>query len=453
MSKKSLILVGALAMFSLQGVFAFQAKETARYFNGPTVQQVASTTANFSLSSAVLSGLTDEEKQGVYFQYYETQLVCIAIYPTPEYCLPKKTEVGKTGVTVTNLKPETSYTVVYKRDNTIRCITTPCPGNEFESLAVEFKTLSSGSVSTTPVPIGNSDNVQITKNLAYKSRGEQVITLQAILIQQGYLTGEPTGYFGILTLKAVKAFQRAHYINPTGFVGPVTRGVLAKLTASPTSSGMAETFEGTVTAFSTACFADGECSITVDGKKVVTTIGWSQAIVGKVTGIPDFGSIENNIGAHAKVYAKKTADGYTLYGSADYYVDITPKTQSKLPEGSAPLGSSSALQNTTWVWQKTLIDGINAISPSKSGVFTVLFGADGNLSGKTDCNGFFGSYSPGSDGFIKFGAFGMSKMYCENSQEQVFINAVQQMTNYVIDASGNLMLKNGKDTMHFVKSN
>ncbi len=451
MSKKSLFLTSALMLLSFQGVLAFQPKETARYFNGPTVKQVTSTTANLSLSQSVLSGLTDEERQGVYFQYYETQLVCIAIYPTPEYCLPKKTEVGKADVTVTNLKPDTSYTVMYKRDNTIRCITTPCPGNEFESLTVEFKTTSSGSAPS--LPAGNSDNVKITKNLSYKSRGEQVVTLQTILIQQGYLTGEPTGYFGVLTLKAVKAFQKAHYINPTGLVGPATRGVLTSLTSNSSANDIAEVFEGTVTAYSTACFADGECSITVDGKKVVTTIGWSQAIVGKVTGIPDFGSIENNIGAHAKVYAKKTADGYTLYGSSDYYVDITPKTQSKLPEGSSPSGNASALQNTTWVWQKTLVDGINAVTPKMPGVFTITFGTDGNISGKTDCNGFFGSYTPGSDGFIKFGAFGMSKMYCENSQEQVFVNAVQQMTNYVIDASGNLMLKNGKDTMHFVKSN
>lgn len=206
MSKKSLILVGALAMFSLQGVFAFQPKETSQYFNGPTVKQVTSTTVNFSLSPTVLAGLTDEEKQGVYFQYYETQQVCIAIYPTPENCLPKKTEVGKTDVTVSNLKVGTSYTVVYKRDNTIRCITTPCPENGFESLAVTFTTVSGdgGVIKDTP-----SGTKHVTANLSIRSRGNQVVALQTILIQKGYMIGSPTGYFGVITLKAVKDFQKA----------------------------------------------------------------------------------------------------------------------------------------------------------------------------------------------------------------------------------------------------
>lgn len=449
MLKKSLVLIPVALLLTIGGVFAFQPKETARYFNGPTVKVLSSSSAAVSLSSSVMSDMTEEEKAGVYFQYFETRQVCIMIYPTPEHCLPKKTEVGKTDVVLTNLKPDTSYTVVYKRDNTIRCITTPCPGNEFESLSVEFMTKASGGDVIKDTPSGSK---QVTKNLGYRSRGEQVVWLQTALIEKGYMTGEATGFFGVLTLKAVKDFQKANNITPTGYVGPLTRAALLTVSINlPVSMG--EAFEGTVTAYSTSCFADGECSITVDGKKVVTTIGWSQQIVGKVTGIPDFGSIENNVGAHAKVYAKKTTDGYTLYGSADYYVEITPKTQSKLPAGSIPSGSGALLQNTTWVWQKTLVDGINAVSPNQSGLFTVSFGVDGNLSGKTDCNGFFGNYTPGSDGFIKFGAFGMTKMYCEGSQESVFINAVQSMTNYSIDASGNLTLKKGADTMYFVKSN
>lgn len=318
MLKKSFYIISFVLALASQSVFAFQSKEIVRYFNGPTVQAITSTTAQVSLSQAVLLGLTDEEKQTIYFQYYETHQVCIMIYPTPESCLPKKTEVGKTNVSLANLKPNTSYTVVYKRDNTIRCITTPCPENGFESLSVEFTTRP--QIETIPSP---PNNVQITKNLFFGSRGEQVVTLQTVLIQQGYMTGHATGYFGIITFKAVKQFQKAHGINPTGYVGPLTRKVLMNMTAaSPVSTNTAETFEGTIISYSTGCFSDGECSITVDGKKIVTTIGWSQMIVGKVTGIPDFGSIESKVGAHAKVYAKKTTDGYTLYGSPDYYVEV-----------------------------------------------------------------------------------------------------------------------------------
>ena len=460
MLKKSLYFLGFLVFATSQSAFAVEAKETQRYFNGPQITSVDSFSARISLSPILLSGMTDEEKKRVYFEYLETNLVCAAIYPTPEACLPKKTEVGKTQVTLTNLKPETSYTIKYKLDNTIRCITTPCPGNEFESLPTEFTTKKSdtkdipASPDAAALPVSSPANaLPITSSLRFKNHGTQVTTLQTVLIQHGYMAGEPTGYFGAITLKAVKEFQKAHGIIPIGFVGPITRAVFNKMiaTSSTTSVNVAELFEGTVTAFSTACFADGECSITVDGKKVVTTIGWSQMIVGKVKGLQDFGSIENNIGAHAKVYAKKTDTGYTLYGSEDYYVEITPSTSSKLTEGSTPSGSSSNLLGTTWVWQKTLVDGINAISPKKSGVFTISFGENGKVSGKTDCNGFFGTYTQGSDGFIKFGPLASTMMYCEDSQESMFTGAVGKVSHYSIDPSGNLVLLSDKDKMFFIK--
>lgn len=304
-----------LTLMTSSAAFAFQPKEISGYFNGPTVASVSSTTANLSLAPAVLTGLSDEEKSAIYFEYTETHQMCIMIYPTPEACLPKKTEVGKTNVAIANLKPGTSYTVTYKRDNTIRCITTPCPGNDFQSLSVEFIT------STSSVPLVNTP--QITRNLFVGSRGAQVTALQNILIANGYMTGSATGYFGNATRKAVKQFQKAYDISPTGFVGQATRAALAKVVVTPPLvSDTSEIFEGTITAYSTACFADGECSITVDGKKIITTIGRSQIIVGEVTGISDFGSIENKVGAHAKVYAKKVAGGYTLYGDTHYYVEV-----------------------------------------------------------------------------------------------------------------------------------
>ena len=287
--------------------YAFQPKEIASYFNGPTISSITPTTATASLSQEVLAGLTDEEKAGIYFEYRETHQVCIMIYPTPANCLPKKTELGKTSVTLTDLKPNTSYTITYKKDNTIYCITAPCPGNGFESSSAEF------------VTANNSTSVSLIQNLFLGSRGSQVILLQTMLVRDGYLSVSPTGYFGPLTFQAVRNFQRDHGVIATGYVGPITRNILNQTVPSPMT---AESFEGTITAYSTDCFFDGECSITVDGKKVITTIGWNQEIVGKVLGIADFGSVANKTGSKAKVYARKTANGYTLYGSADYYIYV-----------------------------------------------------------------------------------------------------------------------------------
>lgn len=79
-------------------------------------------------------------------------------------------------------------------------------------------------------------------------------------------------------------------------------------------------FSGTVDSYSTGCYADGECSITISGKKVTTTLGWHQEVVGKVIGVDSLDDVK--IGAKADVYAKKTDSGYTLYGNKDYYIKI-----------------------------------------------------------------------------------------------------------------------------------
>jgi peptidoglycan hydrolase-like protein with peptidoglycan-binding domain len=279
----------------------------------PVVSAITPTTATVSVPQGMLSTLTAEQKAGLHFEYIPTGQVCIMIYPTPESCLPKKTINGQMSVVLQNLKPSTTYTVSYKVDNTIACITTPCPENGLQSGRVEFTTPASGAGMA----------ATFYRNLQYRSRGDDVAALQDILRSQGYLNTQSTGYFGIATFKGVKAFQKGYMrIAPTGFVGPKTRAVLNALPVPIDTQG--EYFSGTIQTVSTACFADGECSVTIDGKKVVTTIGWSQAIVGSIKGsVSSIGDIETSkIGARANVYAQKTTDGYTLYGNAAYYIEV-----------------------------------------------------------------------------------------------------------------------------------
>jgi peptidoglycan hydrolase-like protein with peptidoglycan-binding domain len=240
--------------------------------------------------------------------------VCIAIYPTPTECLPKKTTPGVTSVKITDLTANTSYTVVYKKDNTIRCITAPCPDNSFTSLSVEFTT----PVNDTGVVVDKP--LTFTKNFGYRARGLDVTKIQTLLIQRGFMKGSATGYFGVQTLRAVKDLQKSYGIMPTGFVGPLTRTALGYEEVNVVSG---EYFEGKITGSSIGCYADGICSISVDGKQVITTIGWSQQVVGRIYGsIDNVGAAEKKVGTHAKVYAQKTTDGYTLYGNKDFYIEV-----------------------------------------------------------------------------------------------------------------------------------
>jgi peptidoglycan hydrolase-like protein with peptidoglycan-binding domain len=69
------------------------------------------------------------------------------------------------------------------------------------------------------------------QNLSFGARGSAVIELQQFLIAQNLLSADSaTGYFGTLTLAAVKRFQLNHGITPqSGFFGPITRGQAAVL--------------------------------------------------------------------------------------------------------------------------------------------------------------------------------------------------------------------------------
>lgn len=82
-------------------------------------------------------------------------------------------------------------------------------------------------------------------------------------------------------------------------------------------------FSGTLEEVNTGCFADGECYIMVDGKHITTLWGWTNEIVGSVKGVAGFGDLESHIGKTINVNANELDPGnYTLYGSADYFVEL-----------------------------------------------------------------------------------------------------------------------------------
>jgi peptidoglycan hydrolase-like protein with peptidoglycan-binding domain len=105
--------------------------------------------------------------------------------------------------------------------------------------------VNTGSAST-PTPTSNAGSVadnntsgqgkvlgasayNFTSNIQYGMNNADVSALQTMLISDGYLKiTAPTGWFGPLTLAAVKKYQAANNLPATGFVGPLTRAVLNK---------------------------------------------------------------------------------------------------------------------------------------------------------------------------------------------------------------------------------
>ncbi len=170
-----------------------------------------------------------------------------------------------------------------------------------------------------------------TKDLYFGMRGMDVTWLQNFLIAK--VAGTPgsllkavgaTGYFGSLTRNALAQYQQEHGIAPAaGYFGAITRAQIMKDSAPSATA----TFSGKISAVDVGCFADGICSVTVDGKEVVLLAGLRADAppVGTLQGVDSIGDLENEIGSTAEVYAAKNPEGsaeYTLYGSASYYVKV-----------------------------------------------------------------------------------------------------------------------------------
>ncbi len=76
--------------------------------------------------------------------------------------------------------------------------------------------------------------VDLKFNLSHRSRDArtngEVSVLQNFLIDEGYLSGKSTGFFGVATRVAVQKFQSEVGISSTGRVGPKTRAEIKKMT-------------------------------------------------------------------------------------------------------------------------------------------------------------------------------------------------------------------------------
>ncbi|MEI6810866.1 MAG: peptidoglycan-binding domain-containing protein [Candidatus Nomurabacteria bacterium] len=81
-----------------------------------------------------------------------------------------------------------------------------------------------------------STSASIDKNLKYGQRDKEVTELQEFLIDAGFLKTTPSNYFGLLTLKAVKTYQKTVDVSPTGYVGLLTRQKINDSIASDVAS-------------------------------------------------------------------------------------------------------------------------------------------------------------------------------------------------------------------------
>lgn len=63
----------------------------------------------------------------------------------------------------------------------------------------------------------------LRRNLAQGASGDDVVSLQEFLREQGYFSANATGYYGPLTASAVARWQTSQGVDSVGIVGPLTR--------------------------------------------------------------------------------------------------------------------------------------------------------------------------------------------------------------------------------------
>ena len=98
------------------------------------------------------------------------------------------------------------------------------------------------------------------------------------------------------------------------------------------------------------------------------------------------------------------------------------------------------LQMTTWYWVTTVYNDGTVHTPVKPDVFSLTFGDDGNVNVTTDCNNLRGNVVV-DENRIQFGQMMSTRMYCEDSQEQLFSKMLDNISSYFFTDRGQLVLE------------
>ena len=77
--------------------------------------------------------------------------------------------------------------------------------------------------------------------------------------------------------------------------------------------------------------------------------------------------------------------------------------------------------------------------------FTVVFSADGRISGRGSCNRIMGSYKADAKGALEISKLGATRMACPDpARENAFIEMLEGTTHYEMDGPMLLLLRDGE---------
>ncbi len=179
--------------------------------------------------------------------------------------------------------------------------------------------------------------IDLTVDLTYGQTSSNVTTLQQFLVEEGFLTVAPSGYFGNATLNAVKAFQTQKGILSSGYVGPITRAAIKTASgctgsAGSTTGSSAGSTSGSVTPTITLKVNGSEGPLTIAYDSNLTFTWTATASVTNCRMGAPF-----NTGAAATIatFVPNSGTAGSLISSTNNMKSLTPATYQTL-YGSAP---------------------------------------------------------------------------------------------------------------------
>lgn len=136
----------------------------------------------------------------------------------------------------------------------------------------------------------------------------------------------------------------------------------------------------------------------------------------------------------------------TLYENGVLIFESVPQTTTLSEEEAIRY-----LSEHVWTWRETVLPSDEFIVPNKADAFTLTFATDRKMKGTTDCNGFSGTYSV-SNWQLTFGSMMSTLMFCEDSQETEYTNALSDTESFAFNKESNLILTLGQEqgSMTFV---
>lgn len=102
--------------------------------------------------------------------------------------------------------------------------------------------------------------------------------------------------------------------------------------------------------------------------------------------------------------------------------------------------SIMTLSMKTWYWENTQYNNDTLHKPKSPKVFSLKFEKNGTLLIGTDCNTMRGEYNI-TDNQIAFSKMLSTRMYCKDSQEQVFAKMLNNVSSYFFTSKGRLVLE------------